>query len=108
MIAAFREQTINKCGVDAVGRKSSLGDPLWGILIVIEACGPERKIEVGDDRIEREITADCPRDIVSNRRGADTAFGADHRNNTAHRLCVWRREKGAHRSPNVAGPDPRP
>ena len=72
MIGAFRQQTVDEGGVDAVGREHRVGDALRRVLIVVEAGGAERQIEIGDDRIELQIARDGPSDIVSDRCMAPT------------------------------------
>src|SRR6185312_16883991 len=52
VLGALRQQAVDEGGVDAVGRKHRVGDALRRVLIVIEARGAERQVEVGDDRVE--------------------------------------------------------
>ena len=105
MVGAFRQQTVDEGGVDAVGREHRVGDALRRILIVVEAGGAEGKVEVGDDRIEREIARDRPGDIVRDGGCADAALGADHGDDAADRLGVGRGEQPADRAHDVDGAD---
>ena len=98
MIGAFGEQPIDEGGVDAVGRKHRFGDALRRVLIEIEAGRAEGEIEIGHDRIEREVVGDREGDIVGDGGSADAAFGADHGDDAADRLGVRRREQSADRA----------
>ena len=101
MVRAFRQQSVNERIVDTVRRKHRVGDTLWRILVVVETSSTERQIEIGNNRIEREIAADGPCDIVCHGRSADAALGADDRDNPADRLGIRRREQAADRPHNV-------
>ncbi len=103
----FDSRRSTKARVDAVGREHRVGDALRRILIVVETGGAEGEIEIGDDRIEREIARDRPADVVRDGGGADAAFGADHGDDAADRLGVGLREQPADRAHDVDGADRR-
>ena len=107
MIGALREQAIDESGVDALGREHGVGDALRRVLVVVEAGGAERQIEIGDDGIELEIACDRPGDVVRDRRCADAALGADDRDGAADRLGVRRREQAGDRADDVDDADRR-
>ena len=88
MVGAFRQQTVDEGGVDAIGRKHRVRNALRRILVVVETGGAESEIEIGHDRIEREIARHRPGDVVRDGRGADAALGADHRDDAADRLGI--------------------
>ena len=101
VIGALRQQPIDEAGVDALGREHRVGDALRRILIVVEAGGAERKVEIGHDRIELQVAGDRPGDIVRDGRGADAALGAHDRDGAADRLGVGRREQAGDRPDHV-------
>ena len=107
MVGAFRQQAVDERGVDAVGREHRVGDALRRILVVVEAGGAEGEIEIGDDRVEREIARDRPGDVVRDGGSADAALGADDGDDAADRLGVRRREQTADRAHDVEGVDRR-
>ena len=51
IVGAFRQQPIDKSGIDAFRGEHGVGDALRRILVEIEPGGPECEIEIGDDRI---------------------------------------------------------
>ena len=107
MVGAFRQQAVDEGGVDAIGREHRVGDALRRVLIVVEAGGAEGEVEIGDDRIEREIARDRPGDVVGDGGGADAALGADDGDDAADRLGVGRREQAADRAHDVDRADRR-
>ncbi len=107
MVGALRQQAVDEGGVDAVRREHRIGDALRRVLIVVEAGGAEGEIEIGDDRIERQVAGDRPADIVRDGGSADAALGADHGDDAADRLGFRRREQPADRADDVDGADRR-
>ncbi len=107
MIGALREQAVDEGGVDAVGREHRVRNALRRILVVVEAGGAEREVEVGDHRIEREVAGDRPADVVGDRRGTDATLGADHRDHAPDRLGLGHREQAADGANHVDGCDRR-
>jgi hypothetical protein len=77
MVGAFRQQAVDERGIDAVGREHRVGDPLRRILVVVEAGGAEREVEVGDHGIQREVARDGPGHVVGDGGCADAAFCPD-------------------------------
>ncbi len=107
VVGAFRQQPVDEGGIDAIGREHRVGNPLRGILVVVEAGGAERQIEVGDHGIQVHVAGDRPGDVVGDDGGADAALGADHGQYLADRLGVRRVEKRADRAHHVDGGDRR-
>ena len=107
MVGAFRQQAVDEGGIDAIGREHRVGNALRRILIVVEPGGAEGEVEVGDDRIQREIARDRPGDVVGDGGRADAALGADHGDDPADRLGFRRREQAADRAHDVDRADRR-
>src|SRR5207249_3227268 len=75
--------------------------PLRRVLVEIETSGAERQIEIGDHGVKMDVARDRPGDVVRDRGGADAAFGADHRERAADRLCVLRGKQAGYRADDV-------
>jgi hypothetical protein len=60
--------------------------PWAGILVEIDIRRAERQVHVGDDNLGLEQGRNGPGDVVSNRRGADAALGADKGDGAAKRF----------------------
>ena len=101
MVGAFRQQAVDERGIDAIGREHRVRDALRRILVVVEAGGAEREVEIGDHRIQREIARDRPGDVVGDGGCADAALGADDGDDAADRLGFRRREQPADRAHHV-------
>ncbi len=92
MVGAFRQQAVEKRGIDPVGREHRIRDALRRVLIVVEAGGAESEVEIGDHGIQRQIAGDRPGDVVGDGGRADAALGADDGNDAADGLGFRRRE----------------
>ena len=101
MVGAFRQQTVDECGIDTIRRENRVGNALRRILIVIEPGGTECQIEIRDNRFEGKIAGDSPCDVMRHGRSADAALGADDRNDASHRLGIRCRKQAANRPHNV-------
>ena len=75
--------------------------PCGGSWLKSRPGGAERQIEVGDDGVEVDVARDRPGDVVRDRRSADAALGADHRERAADRLGVGRVEQAGDRADDV-------
>ena len=107
MVGALRQQPVDEGRVDAVRRHHGVGDALRRVLVEVEAGGAERQVEIGDHRVEMHVARDRPGDVVRDRRGADAALGADHRERAADRLGVGRVEQAGDRADEVERADRR-
>ena len=107
VIGAFRQQALDEIGVDALWREHRIGDALRGILVEVEACGPETEVKVGNHRIELQVASDRPGDIVSDGGRPDAALGPDHGNDPPHRLGIRRRIQSADRPHDIQRADRR-
>ena len=107
MVGAFRQQAVDERGIDAIGREHRVGDALRRILVVVEAGGAEREVEIGDHGIQRQVARDRPGDVVRDGGGADAALGADDGDDPADRLGFRRCEQAANRAHHVDGGDRR-
>ena len=105
LFAAFGEQPIDEIGVEAVGREDGFGDALRRILIEIETGRSESEIHVGNDGGDVEPARDRPGDIVGDRRGADPAFGADHRDDAAERISAGNGIELGNRPDEIENPE---
>ncbi len=103
MVGAFRQQTVDERRIDTIGREYRVGDALRRILVVVETRGAECKVEIGDDRIQREITRDRPGDVVGDGGCTDATFCADNSDDPADSSCLRRREQTANRAHHVQG-----
>ena len=101
MVAALGEQPVDQHGVDPFRSEHRLGDALGRVLIVVQSGGSERQIEVGDDRRHFGQRGESPRQVVSDRRGADAALGADDRDHPPERLRARHAEQLGHRLDEV-------
>ena len=90
-----------------VRREHRIRDALRWVLVVVEAGGAEGEIEIGDDRIQRQIARDRPGHVVGDGGGADAALGADDGNDAADRFGLRRREQPANRAHDVERVDRR-
>ena len=95
MVVAFRHQTLDERAVGPFVGKHRVGDALQRILVVVEAGGAERKVEVDDHRIQRQVARDRPCHVVGDGGGADAALGADDRDDPTDRDGFGRREQAA-------------
>lgn len=107
MVGAFRQQPVDERGIDAIRRENGIGNALRRILIVVEACGAEGEIEIGDDRIQRKVAGDGPGDVVRDGGGADAALGADNRDDAANGLGFGNGEQATDRAHDVERRDRR-
>ena len=105
VVGALRQQTVDEGGVGPVGREHRVGDALHRILVVVEAGGSEREVEIDHDGIQREIARDSPGDIVRDGGCADAAFGADDGDDAAGGGGFRGREQAADRTNHVEGID---
>ncbi|OIQ67180.1 hypothetical protein GALL_512450 [mine drainage metagenome] len=78
-----------------------------GILIIVEAGGAERKIEIGHHRIQRKIARDGPGHVVRDRGCANSTLCADDGDDAADGLCFRRGKQPADRAHHVKGIDGR-
>ena len=101
MVAALGEKPLDQHGVDPFRGEHRLRDALGRVLIVIQSCGSERQIEVGDDRRHFGQRRESPRQVVSDRRGADATLGADDRDHPSQRLRARHAEQLGHRLDEV-------
>ena len=101
VVRAFRQQAVDECGVDAVGREHRVRDALRRILIVVETRGSETEIEVADDGVELEVARNRPGDIVRDGRCPDPAFCPDHGDDAPDRLGIGRGKQPADRPHDV-------
>ena len=107
MVGAFRQQAVDERGIDTIGREHRVGDALRRVLIVVEAGGAEGEVEIGDDRIQRQIARDRPGHVMGDGGRADAALGADDGDDAADGLGFRRREQAANRAHHVEGVDRR-
>ena len=100
-VGAFRQQALHQGAVGPVLLEHRIGDALDRILVVVEAGGAERQIEVDDDGIQRQIARDRPGHVVCDGGGADAALGADDRDDPADGDLFRRGEQAADRPHHV-------
>ena len=89
------------------GENTASAMPLRRVLIVVEAGGAEREVEIGDHGIQREIARDRPGHVVRDGGRADAALGADDGDDAADGLGFRRRKQPADRAHHVEGVDRR-
>src|SRR5260370_16486327 len=102
--------------MDTFGLEYRVGGALRRIMVVVETGGAECKVEIGDDRIQREITRDRPGDVVGDGGCTDATFCADNSDDPPDGSCLRRREQTANRAHHVPAvnrrnpeiPDPAP
>ncbi len=104
-VGAFRQQAFHVGGIEPIGREYRVRNPLHRILIVVEAGGAEREVEIDDDGIQREIARDRPGHIVRDGGRADAAFGTDDGDHPADRDRLGRREQAADRAHHIEDHD---
>ena len=101
MVGAFRQQALDEGGIGPIGREHRIGDALHRILVVVEAGGAEREVEIDDDGIQRQIARDRPGHIVRDGGCADAALGADDGDDAADGDRLRSREQAADRAHHI-------